>query len=146
VHELRHAIETSFLGGRLPAGRPELRATVVSFGFKYGLPVDADLVVDVRFLPNPFWTPDLRELTGLDQPVRDFVLGHPDAAPFLDRYTDLLQIITDGYRRESKRYLTLAVGCTGGKHRSVVLARELADRLTAAGVQSTIINRDLGRE
>jgi RNase adapter protein RapZ len=146
VHELRHAIETSFLGGRLPEGRPELRATVVSFGFKYGLPVDADLVVDVRFLPNPFWTPDLRELTGLDEPVRDFVLGHPDAAPFLDRYTDLLQIITDGYRRESKRYLTLAVGCTGGKHRSVVLARELADRLAAAGVQTTVVNRDLGRE
>ena len=146
VHELRHAIETSFLGGRLPAGRPELRATVVSFGFKYGLPVDADLVVDVRFLPNPFWTPDLRELTGLDQPVRDYVLGHPDAAPFLDRYSDLLQIITDGYRRESKRYLTLAVGCTGGKHRSVVLARELADRLAAAGVQTTVVNRDLGRE
>jgi UPF0042 nucleotide-binding protein len=146
VHELRHAIETSFLGGELPDGRPELRATVLSFGFKYGIPVDADLVVDVRFLPNPHWLPELRDLTGCDQPVQDYVLGQPDATPFLDRYASVLEIITEGYRRESKRYLTLAVGCTGGKHRSVVIAQQLADRLTGFGVQSTVINRDLGRE
>ena len=102
---------------------PALRATVVSFGFKYGLPVDADLVVDVRFLPNPYWIPELRELTGED--ARGARLrARPGATPreFLDRYTAVLQIIGAGYRREGKRYLTLAVGCTGGKHRSVVMA------------------------
>jgi UPF0042 nucleotide-binding protein len=146
VHELRHAIEDSFLGGLLPDGEPDLRATVVSFGFKYGLPVDADLVVDVRFLPNPYWDPQLRPFTGEDPQVRDYVLGQPDAKPFLDQYEQLLRIIAAGYRRESKRYLTLAVGCTGGKHRSVVMARELADRLSAAGIRSTVTHRDLGRE
>lgn len=146
VHELRHAIETSFLGGELPDGQPELRATVLSFGFKYGTPVDADLLVDVRFLPNPYWRPDLRELTGRDDAVRDYVLGQPDAIAFVDRYASVLELITAGYRREGKRYLTLAVGCTGGKHRSVVMAQQLADRLSAFGVQTTVVNRDLGRE
>jgi UPF0042 nucleotide-binding protein len=144
VHELRHAIESAFTGGGVTA--PELRATVVSFGYKYGLPVDADLVVDVRFLPNPYWIPELRELTGKDEEVRDYVLGQQDATDFVDRYAAILEIIGAGYRRESKRYLTLAVGCTGGKHRSVVMATQFAERLTAAGVRATVVHRDLGRE
>jgi UPF0042 nucleotide-binding protein len=145
VHELRRAIESSFTGSGAEL-RPALRATVVSFGYKYGLPVDADLVVDVRFLPNPHWIPELRDLTGRDPEVRDYVLGQEGAEEFLDRYTELLKIIGAGYSRESKRYLTLAVGCTGGKHRSVALAEQLADRLTGLGIQTTVTHRDLGRE
>jgi UPF0042 nucleotide-binding protein len=145
VHQLRGVIESSFTGDDQQAA-PELRATVVSFGYKYGLPVDADLVVDVRFLPNPHWIPELRPLTGKDAPVLDYVLSQEGAAEFLDRYTDILQIIGAGYRRERKRYLTLAVGCTGGKHRSVAMSGQLADRLTAMGVRTTVIHRDLGRE
>ncbi|HEU5007002.1 MAG TPA: RNase adapter RapZ [Jatrophihabitantaceae bacterium] len=146
VHELRRAIESTFLGGPDGDARPDLRATVVSFGYKYGVPVDADLVVDVRFLPNPYWIPELRDLTGRDQEVIDYVLGQHDATTFLDRYTAVLEVIGAGYRRESKRYLTLAVGCTGGKHRSVVMSQQLADRLTASGVRATVTHRDLGRE
>jgi UPF0042 nucleotide-binding protein len=146
VHDLRKAIENAFAeGGALGSG-PSLRATVVSFGFKYGLPVDADLVVDVRFLPNPYWIPELRDLTGRDQEVRDYVLSQDDAVTFLDRYAAILRIIGAGYRRESKRYLTLAVGCTGGKHRSVVMAQELAKRLETDGITATVAHRDLGRE
>lgn len=145
VHELRRAIESAFTGAGHEAP-PTLRATVVSFGYKYGLPVDADLVVDVRFLPNPHWIPELRDLTGQDDEVRDYVLGQEGAEEFLDRCTELLEIIGAGYTRESKRYLTLAVGCTGGKHRSVTMAQQLADRLTGLGVKTTVIHRDLGRE
>jgi UPF0042 nucleotide-binding protein len=145
IHDLRREIERAFTGGGLD-GRPVLRATVVSFGYKYGLPVDADLVADVRFLPNPFWIPELRELTGESDDVRDYVLTQEGAADFVDRYADLLKIIGAGYTREGKHYLTLAVGCTGGKHRSVVMARELANRLTDMGVRATVVNRDLGRE
>ncbi len=145
VHELRDAIESAFTGDGV-AGRPELRATVVSFGYKYGLPVDADLVVDVRFLPNPFWIPELRNLTGRDQEVRDYVMGQSGAADFLDLYAQVLQIIGAGYSRDRKRYLTLAVGCTGGKHRSVVMSQQLADRLIGMGVQARVVHRDLGRE
>jgi RNase adapter protein RapZ len=145
VHELRRSIESAFTGTG-PEQRPALRATVVSFGYKYGLPVDADLVVDVRFLPNPHWIPELRDLTGRDPEVRDYVLGQEGAEEFLDRYTELLKIIGAGYTRESKRYLTLAVGCTGGKHRSVAMSEQLADRLTGLGIQTTVVHRDLGRE
>ncbi len=146
VHDLRHLIENAFASDGALGAAPSLRATVVSFGFKYGLPVDADLVVDVRFLPNPYWIPELREQTGCDQEVKDYVLSQDDAAAFLDQYAAILRIIGAGYRRESKRYLTLAVGCTGGKHRSVVMAQELAQRLEADGVQTTVAHRDLGRE
>ncbi|SDJ20526.1 UPF0042 nucleotide-binding protein [Frankineae bacterium MT45] len=146
VHELRRAIEQAFASGGDLGGVPTLRATVVSFGFKYGLPVDADLVVDVRFLPNPFWIPELRELTGQDTEVRDYVLAQEGATDFVDRYSAILEIIGAGYRREGKHYLTLAVGCTGGKHRSVVMAQEFADRLHDLGVRATVVNRDLGRE
>jgi UPF0042 nucleotide-binding protein len=144
VPQLRKAIEQAFASGGL--GIPELRATVVSFGFKYGLPVDADLVVDVRFLPNPHWIPELREHTGEDIAVSDYVLSQESASEFLDKYMDILGIIGAGYRREGKHYLTLAVGCTGGKHRSVAMSRELVRRLTEVGVHATVVHRDLGRE
>ena len=146
VHELRRAIEEAFTPGGGLDGRPVLRASVVSFGYKYGLPVDADLVVDVRFLPNPFWIPELRDLTGEDEEVRHYVLAQDGAEQFLDRYTELLEIIGAGYTREGKHYLTLAVGCTGGKHRSVVMAAQFAERLRALGVRANVVNRDLGRE
>jgi UPF0042 nucleotide-binding protein len=145
VHELRSAIESAFTRDGADF-RPTLRATVVSFGYKYGLPVDADLVVDVRFLPNPHWIPELRPLTGQDESVRDYVLGQEGAKEFLDKYTEILKIIGAGYTRERKRYLTLAVGCTGGKHRSVAMSEQLARRLTEMGIHTTVVHRDLGRE
>jgi UPF0042 nucleotide-binding protein len=143
VHQLRATLENAFAReGRTPP----LTATVMSFGFKYGLPLDADLVVDARFLPNPHWIPELRPKSGRDPAVRDYVLGQVDAEEFLDRYTDVLRLLIPGYRREGKRYLTLAVGCTGGKHRSVAIAEEFARRLTAEGIAATARHRDLGRE
>ena len=123
------------------------RVTVLSFGYKYGLPMDSDLVVDVRFLPNPFWIPELREFTGRDESVRDYVLSQEGAEEFISRYLDLLHLIGAGYRREGKSYLTVSVGCTGGKHRSVAISEELARRLAGAeGVAVSVAHRDLGRE
>jgi UPF0042 nucleotide-binding protein len=142
VHDLRREIEREF-GGDSP---PQLRATVLSFGYKYGLPLDADLVADVRFLPNPHWIPELRPHTGQDPDVRDYVLSQQGAGQFLDVYTELLRLVGAGYSREGKRYLTLAIGCTGGKHRSVAMAEELAKRLAGDGVQTTVVHRDMGRE
>ena len=142
VHQLRMQIEQAFEG----EGGPALQATVLSFGFKYGLPVDADLVVDVRFLPNPHWVPELRPLTGLDRSVSDYVFGNPDANELITRYEAVLRLVLPGYLREGKRYLTLAIGCTGGKHRSVAIAEECARRLSAEGVPATARHRDLGRE
>jgi RNase adapter protein RapZ len=143
VHQLRATLENAFAReGRTPP----LTATVMSFGFKYGLPLDADLVVDARFLPNPHWVPELRPHTGQDGDVRDYVLGQPDAAEFLERYLAVLRLLIPGYRREGKRYLTLAVGCTGGKHRSVAIAEEFARRLSDEGLIAAARHRDLGRE
>ncbi|HVE98251.1 MAG TPA: RNase adapter RapZ [Mycobacteriales bacterium] len=142
VHELREKVGAALTG---PAD-PHLRATVVSFGFKYGLPVDADLVVDCRFLPNPHWHADLRPFTGRDDVIKEFVLGQPGAEDFLDRYDALLDLLAQGYLREGKRYLTIAVGCTGGKHRSVVMAEEIAARLGSGDHDVKVIHRDLGRE
>jgi UPF0042 nucleotide-binding protein len=142
VHELRRTIAEAF-GNEQHAA---LRATVVSFGFKYGLPVDADLVVDCRFLPNPHWIEELRPRSGLDAPVRAYVLAQPGAHELLDAYTAVLDTVTPGYLREGKHFLTLAVGCTGGKHRSVVMAEQLAERLAASGVPARVVHRDLGRE
>ena len=142
VHELRAKIEAAF-AGTVADG---LHATVMSFGYKYGLPVDADIVVDCRLLPNPHWVPELRPLTGLDDQVRDYVFGQPGAKEFVDAYADLLHRYEEGYAREGKHYATLAVGCTGGKHRSVAIAQELAARLRADGVDVTVVHRDLGRE
>ena len=143
VHQLRAKIEDTF--GTEASART--RVTVLSFGYKYGLPMDADLVMDVRFLPNPFWIPELREQTGLDADVRNYVLSQEGAEEFLDRYHELLKLIGAGYRREGKRYLTLAVGCTGGKHRSVAISEELSGLLsTEDGMTVKVVHRDLGRE
>ncbi|MFK4494075.1 UPF0042 nucleotide-binding protein [Dermacoccus sp. GAS27A] len=127
-------------------GGPALRVAVMSFGFKYGIPLDADLVFDMRFLPNPFWNPELRPFSGKDEVVRDFVLGQPGAREFLDGVLALLEPMTQGYLREGRSYVTLAVGCTGGKHRSVAMAEELAKRLASDQVGTLVVHRDLGRE
>jgi len=143
VHDLRAKIEDAFG----PDSATQTRVTVLSFGYKYGLPMDADLVMDVRFLPNPFWIPELREHTGLDAEVRNYVLSQEGAEEFLDRYHQLLRLIGAGYKREGKRYLTMAVGCTGGKHRSVAISEELARLLSNEdGMAVKVIHRDLGRE
>jgi RNase adapter protein RapZ len=142
VHELRAKIEAAF-GDVSATG---LHATVMSFGYKYGLPVEADIVVDCRLLPNPHWVPELRPLTGLDDAVRDYVFAQDGAREFVDAYADLMHRYEDGYAREGKHYATLAVGCTGGKHRSVAIAEELAARLRSDGVEVGIVHRDLGRE
>ncbi|MFD2080589.1 UPF0042 nucleotide-binding protein [Actinopolymorpha cephalotaxi] len=123
-----------------------LQATIVSFGYKYGIPVDADLVVDCRFLPNPHWQPELRPRTGLDPEVREYVLKQEDALPFLDQYEGLVTLLARGYLREGKRFATIAVGCTGGKHRSVAMAEELGSRLREHGIGNLVLHRDLGRE
>jgi UPF0042 nucleotide-binding protein len=128
-------------------GAPEvLRVNVVAFGFKYGIPLDADHVVDVRFLANPYWISELRHLTGRDAPVRDYVLSRPGARLFVDRYVSALEPVLTGYLHEEKRYATIAVGCTGGKHRSVAIAEEIANRLRAQGLRVTVTTRDLGKE
>ncbi|MPY76902.1 MAG: RNase adapter RapZ [Actinophytocola sp.] len=144
VHDLRAKIEETF--GSEASLRTKI--TVLSFGYKYGLPMDADLVVDVRFLPNPFWIPELRDFTGLDTEVSNYVLTQEGAEDFLTRYQELLRIVGAGYRREGKRYLTLAVGCTGGKHRSVAMSEDLARRLSAEddSLSVKVVHRDLGRE
>ncbi|WP_142003903.1 RNase adapter RapZ [Amycolatopsis cihanbeyliensis] len=143
VHQLRAKIEDAF-GSEAST---QTRVTVLSFGYKYGLPMDADLVMDVRFLPNPFWIPELREYTGLDGDVRNYVLTQEGAEEFLERYHELLRLIGAGYKREGKRYLTLAVGCTGGKHRSVAISEELARRMSNEdGMAVKVVHRDLGRE
>lgn len=142
VHDLRRKIEAAFC----EPGDRALRATVTSFGFKYGLPVDADLVADVRFLPNPHWDPALRPMNGLDEPVSSYVLDQQAAQAFLDGYAELVDLMRPGYLDEGKRYLTVAVGCTGGKHRSVAMAEALAARLRAAGMPTLVTHRDLGRE
>ncbi len=124
-----------------------VRVTVMSFGFKYGTPTDADLIADGRFLPNPFWIPELRSGTGLDDAVSDYVLGQPGALDFVDNYARALEPVFAGYQRENKRHATIAVGCTGGKHRSVALTQELATRLEKIpGVVVHVKHRDLGRE
>ncbi|WP_406689659.1 RNase adapter RapZ [Saccharopolyspora sp. ID03-671] len=143
VHQLRTKIEDAF--GTEASTRT--RVTVLSFGYKYGLPMDADLVMDCRFLPNPFWIPELREFNGLDDEVRNYVLGQEGAEEFMESYQQLLRLVGAGYHREGKRYLTLALGCTGGKHRSVALVEELARRLAEDdGMMVKTVHRDLGRE
>ena len=125
---------------------PDLRVAVMSFGFKYGIPLDADIVFDMRFLPNPFWNPDLRPFTGQDRVVSDFVLAQSGAGEFLERALAMLEPVFDGYRREGRSYVTLAVGCTGGKHRSVAITEALAERLGTGRTHAVTVHRDLGRE
>jgi len=142
VHQLSAKIVNAF--GE--AGNTELRATVVSFGFKYGIPVDADVVADMRFVPNPFWVPELRHLTGRDKPVADYVLDNPLAQQFLEDYTAVLETLRVGYLNEGKRFVTVAIGCTGGQHRSVAMAEAIAQRLRDKGSPTLVVHRDLGRE
>jgi RNase adapter protein RapZ len=143
IHQLATLITERFASEET-AG---VKVTILSFGYKYGMPADADLVADCRFLPNPFWVPELRPLTGEDPAVADYVFEQDGAAEFVDAYTKALEPVLAGYQRENKRHATIAVGCTGGKHRSVAIARELQRRLAALpGVGVSVKDRDLGRE
>lgn len=141
VHELAGRIRAAFAGEEMG-----LRAVIVSFGFKYGLPVDADFVADMRFLPNPHWVPELQPQTGRDAAVSEYVLKNPGATDFLDRYSDLIRVVSDGYLREGKRFVTIGIGCTGGKHRSVAMGEALAVRLRDQEVETLVVHRDVGRE
>lgn len=143
IHQLATTIQEKFSEAETPGAQ----VTILSFGFKYGLPADADLVADARFLPNPFWIPELRPHTGLDDEVSEYVLGQEGAREFVDAYAAALAPVLAGYQRENKRHATIAVGCTGGKHRSVAVAEELATLLrTLPGVVVSVKHRDLGRE
>jgi UPF0042 nucleotide-binding protein len=130
----------------------DLRVNILSFGYKYGIPVDADLVVDCRFISNPHWVPELRPLSGLDKPVSDAVLNNDNVQEFLDRYQALFETMAIGFIAEGRKYLTLAIGCTGGKHRSVAVTVELGKRLTMCEnllkykIEAQALHRDLGRE
>jgi UPF0042 nucleotide-binding protein len=142
VHELRARLVELFRAEQANTGP---QTSVVSFGYKHGLPLDVDLVLDCRFLPNPHWVPELRPLAGTDEPVRAYVLGQPDAVRFLDEMERLLTFLLPAYEREGKSYLAIAVGCTGGRHRSVVIAEELARRLQRIGAAPTVHHRDVAR-
>ncbi|WP_088817133.1 RNase adapter RapZ [Kytococcus aerolatus] len=122
------------------------RISAMSFGFKYGIPLDADIVLDLRFLPNPYWVPELRAHNGTEKPVSDFVLSQEGAREFVRSALSMLGTMIEGYRRERRRYVTLAIGCTGGKHRSVAVTEELARALAEAGLNVEHSHRDLGRE
>lgn len=145
VHQLSAKVDSLIETGV----KVRLRLAVMSFGFKYGIPLDADTVLDLRFLPNPYWDPAMRPYTGKDATVRDFVLGQELAGSFLDQTERMLRTAVAGYLAEGRRFVTVAIGCTGGKHRSVAIAEELALRLADledVGVQLTTFHRDLGRE
>jgi len=143
IHQLASTVSELFKTAQAPG----LQVTVMSFGFKYGIPTDADIVADARFLPNPFWVPELRALTGEDQQVSDYVLDQPGAREFIDGYARALEPVFAGYQRENKRHATVAIGCTGGKHRSIAIAIEFARRLSELpGVAVSVKHRDLGRE
>jgi len=143
IHQLATTIQEKF-SAENTAG---VQVTVMSFGFKYGLPADADLVADARFIPNPFWKPELRPFTGLDEVVSDYVLEQQGVAEFVQAYAASLAPVLAGYQRENKRHATIAIGCTGGKHRSVALAEELTSLLRGLpGVAVSVKHRDLGRE
>jgi UPF0042 nucleotide-binding protein len=146
VHQLEKRTSEIFAAGMLPS----LRINVLSFGYKYGIPVDSDLVLDCRFIPNPHWIPELRPLNGLDAPVSAKVLGSEGVAQFIKSYVDVVKQMIPGYFREGKKYVTLAIGCTGGKHRSVAIAQEIARQLTnssaALEISAHATHRDVGRE
>ncbi|GGD26219.1 RNase adapter RapZ [Nocardioides daphniae] len=142
VHQLTKRIANHFGS----AESLQLKVTVISFGFKYGIPVDADFVADMRFLPNPHWVPELRARTGQDVDVADYVKAQPGAGAFLEGYIPVLQLVARGYLEEGKRFMTVAVGCTGGKHRSVAMSEAIAQRLSEGGLDVRTTHRDLGRE
>jgi UPF0042 nucleotide-binding protein len=143
IHQLASAVNELFAD----ATTVGVRVTLQSFGFKYGTPTDADMIADARFLPNPFWEPELRSLTGLDKSVSDFVLAQPGASDFIDRYAAMLEPVFAGYQRENKKRVLIAVGCTGGKHRSVAIVEALANRLASVpNITVNVKHRDFGRE
>ena len=142
VHELRQRIERHFAEEQIE--RP-MRVSVTSFGFKNGAPRDIDVMFDVRFLPNPHWKPELRPLTGRDAPVRDYVLGQDDAKQFLERLEGMLDFLIPRFRAEGKSYVSIGIGCTGGRHRSVAIAEELSNRLGGAGHRALVRHRDADR-
>lgn len=142
IHDLKRVVQGHF--SLTP--EPSLTVTILSFGFKYGLPREADIVMDVRFLKNPHWEPDLKPLTGLDAPVQDYVKSDESFSDFLTRFESLLAPLLDRYTREGKSYLTIAIGCTGGKHRSVFIAETLKDWIAGQGITATTEHRDLDRE
>lgn len=142
VHQLTSKVAEAFGDEQTMA----LKATVVSFGFKYGIPVDADLVADVRFLPNPYWVPELRPLSGRDPEVAAYVQERPAAQEFAERLTSLVDTVAAGYLGEGKRFMTIAIGCTGGRHRSVAMTEDIASRLRSSGLDARPLHRDLGRE
>lgn len=143
VRDLRTRLGAYFEDASVTEG---LKTTIISFGYKFGLPLDADIVLDVRFLPNPHWVEGLRELSGVATPVRDYVLEQEGTAPFLDRTRDLFAILLPGYQAEGRHYLTIGIGCTGGRHRSVVLAEELARFVEDKGFSVKVVHRDVDRE
>jgi UPF0042 nucleotide-binding protein len=143
VHQLKALLGELYIN---PGTRSGLTASLVSFGYKHGIPFDADLVFDVRFLPNPHFVDGLRPLDGRDQRVRDFVLGHDEARELLERLKDLLKFLLPFYQREGKAYLTVAIGCTGGRHRSVTFVEMLRQFLEGLGYVPTVVHRDLDRE
>jgi UPF0042 nucleotide-binding protein len=142
VHQLRERLVAIFAE---ELATRSLQTSIVSFGFKHGLPLDVDLVFDCRFLPNPHWIEDLRPLDGRDEPVRDYVLGQPETQAFLDELGRLFELTLPAYEREGKSYLSIAIGCTGGHHRSVVIAEALADIFEANGVRPQVRHRDVDR-
>jgi UPF0042 nucleotide-binding protein len=148
VHQLEQKVAALFRDDT----KADLRVNILSFGYKYGIPIDADLVMDCRFIANPHWIPELRPLTGLDKPVSEKVLNNQNVQDFLSGYQNLFETMAIGFFQEGRKYLTLAIGCTGGKHRSVAIAEELSARLNAQGlvgekkIVSSAIHRDLGRE
>ncbi|HEY6317108.1 MAG TPA: RNase adapter RapZ [Acidimicrobiia bacterium] len=143
VHELRDRLRELF--GDTPAPDAALQTSLLSFGYKFGIPLDVDLIFDCRFLPNPHWVEDLRPRPGTDEAVRRYVLEQPDAQAFLERLRELFALLLPAYAREGKSYLSIAVGCTGGRHRSVVIAAELAKLLAGLGFPASVHHRDLDR-
>ncbi len=141
-NELRQRMARLFTAGSEVAA---MQTALISFGYKHGLPLDADVVLDCRFLPNPHWVPELRPLTGLDAPVRDYVLARTETTEFVTRVDDLLQFLLPHFLDEGKSYLAIAVGCTGGRHRSVAIVEELARRLREEGYALSVFHRDVGR-
>ena len=142
VHQLRDRLTALFSGDN---DGQTMQTTVVSFGYKHGIPLDVDNVFDCRFLPNPHWVDELRPLTGLDQPVKDYVLGQPETGAFLGHLAALLDLLLPAYAKEGKSYLTFAVGCTGGRHRSVAIAEELARLIEERGLTPSVQHRDIER-
>lgn len=142
VHQLRARVADLFSDAKADEG---MRTSVMSFGYKHGLPLDVDVVLDCRFLPNPHWEPELRPLSGFEAPVREYVLQQPETNEFLDRLSGLLDLLLPAYVKEGKAYLTIAVGCTGGRHRSVVLAEEIGKRVAERGYNPTVNHRDVDK-